>query len=174
MSDTLELSNKDRLILANQYEILSMLDKDSGDYYAELAGNLRNGHPWLYRQALRMTLSENLPDEDAEHVLTILGIYSDLRASFKNLEDKSGLNAGDVVFPGFDGNNEVELLSFATALAKADRFTDTIGKHGCPNSHMPTTDRYKKMIERWLHLGKPRYPLSKDQINQILHGSTVN
>jgi uncharacterized protein YfbU (UPF0304 family) len=172
MSVTLDLSDKDRLMLANQYEILSKLDEVNSESYAELAENLRSGHEWLYRQALEMNLSENLAEEESEYVLRILGIYGDLHSSYEKLEDKSGIEAGEVVFPGFDGNNEIEFLSFTGALAKARRFTDTLGKDGRKNSHMPTTGRYRRMIEQWEKAGKPNYPLSKADILQILHGKS--
>lgn len=98
----LELTDTHRLILANQFEILGILKKDEG--YTRLADQLREGHEWLYQQSLEY-LSPNLLKEDAELVLTILGIYSDIRESYEKLEDKSGITPQEVVFPGFDGNN---------------------------------------------------------------------
>jgi uncharacterized protein YfbU (UPF0304 family) len=172
MSVILDLSDKDRLILENQYEILSKLDKANGDSYAELAENLRSGHEWLYRQVLEMSLSENLAEKESNYVLRILGIYGDLYSSYEKLEYKSGIEAREVVFPGFDGNNEIEFLSFTGAFAKARKFTNTLGKDGNTSSHMPTTGRYRRMIERWEKAGKPNYPLSKADILQILHGKS--
>lgn len=160
----IKLTDTERLILANQYEILSLLNKDEN--YALMAESLRDGYEWLYRQYFDH-LSENLSPENAEHVLTILGIYSDMHDSYRDLPDKSGIEERHLHFPGFDGNNEAELLGFARSLRKHDRFVSTIGPTA-KNSHMPTTEMYERMIQKWQELGKPRYPYSRTQITAIL------
>jgi hypothetical protein len=162
----LELTDKERLILANQYEIMSMLDKHSAEYYLLMSETLRAGHKWLYDQYFDV-ISENLSDDDAQYVLKILGIYSDLRDSYNQLEDKSDVDEKELSFPGFDGNNESEYLSFAGNLIKHRRFETTLGKTA-KNSHMPTTSIYKRMINCWEELGSPLYPYSKEKIQKIL------
>lgn len=160
----LKLSDTERLILANQYEILATLKKDES--LERLAQNLRDGHEWLYSQGFGW-FSENLPAEAAEHVIRILGIYGDMKASFDALTDKTGIDEKLLNFPGFDDNNESELLLFTRALRKSDRFIETIG-HDAKNSHMPTTATYRRMIAKWRDLGEPNYPYSRDQIAAIL------
>lgn len=160
----LKLSDTERLLLANQYEILGHLKKD--EQYELMAQTLRDGHEWLYQQYFDV-LSENLPEEKTEHVLAILGIYGDMRDSFKDLTDKTGIEESQLNFPGFDGNNESDLLSFAQALRKSSRFEITIGATA-NNSHMPTTDMYQRMIDEWKTLGSPKYPYSKEQIAAII------
>jgi len=164
----LELTDTERLLLANQYEILGVLKKDEG--YSRMAENLRDGHKWIYEHHATR-IADNLPDEDAEHVLAILGIYSDLRDSYKQLNDKSGIDEHAVTFPGFDGNNESELLSFSRALSQNGNYAETIGKDA-RNSHMPTTDMYRRQIEAWKALGSPTHPLSKEQFLKIIEAKT--
>lgn len=160
----LKLTDTERLILANQYEIMSLLNKD--DHYALMAETLRSGYEWLYRQYFD-DLDENLDPEKAEYVLTILGIYGDMHSSFAKMEDKSSLDESQLIFPGFDGNNESELLCFTHALLKHDRFINTIGP-AARNSHMPTTQKYRRMIQKWEELGRPHFPYTKDHIIAIL------
>lgn len=160
----MQLTDVERLLLANQYEILAALKKEES--YARLAGQLRDGHEWLYSQAFDW-LSPNLPVDDAEHVLKILGIYSDLKDSYGALEDKSGIDAGALEFPGFDGNNESEFLAFSRALRDAGRFVSTVPEYG-KNSHHATTDMYSRMIAKWQELGEPLYPYSKSTILAII------
>ena len=159
-----KLTNAERLILANQYKILSHLEEDES--YGRLADELLEGHEWLYSQSLD-NVSEVMPAQDAEHVITILGIFGDLRDSYAQLTDKSGIDPHDVTFLGFDGNNESDLRSFARALRKADRFVDTLGDE-VKNSHMPTTELYGRMIDKWRELGKPNYPYSKETMLAII------
>ena len=160
----IELTDKERLFLANQYEILAALNDD--EHYALMAETLKAGHKWLYDQFFD-SLSEDLPDSQAQYVLTILGIFGDLQATYDNLTDKSDIDEKVLPFPGFDGNNESELLSFADSLIKHGRFESTLGK-SARNSHMPTSDIYRRMIQRWNELGSPNYPYSKAVIQQIL------
>lgn len=160
----LKLTDTERLLLANQYEILGLLKKD--DDYELMAETLRGGHEWIYRNYFQ-DLNENLPSSDTERVLTILGIYGDMRDSFGVLTDKSGIEESGLNFPGFDGNNESDLLSFAAALRKSGHFRNILGSTS-RNSHMPTTEIYSRMIEAWKTLGKPKYPYSKEQIVAIV------
>ena len=62
----IDLTDVERLILANQYKILSLLEKDES--YDRLSEQLLEGHKWLYSQSLD-NVSEDMPDDDAEHVL---------------------------------------------------------------------------------------------------------
>lgn len=164
----LKLTDVERLLLANQYDILGLLKKEDG--YTKMAENLRDGHKWIYEQDATY-ISDNLPDDDANHVLTILGIYSDLRYSYKQLSDKSGIDEHALIFPGFDGNNEAELRHFAHALSKNGRYIETVGRDA-RNSHMPTTDMYRRQISEWKNLGSPKYPFSKEQVEKIIDART--
>ena len=164
----LQLTDIERLLLANQYDILGLLKKDEG--YTKMAENLRDGHKWIYEQHATQ-ISDNLPDDVAEHVLTILGVYSVLRDSYKQLSDKSGIDEHAVTFPGFDGNNEAELLHFAHALSKNGNYAETIGKDA-RNSHMPTTDMDRRQITEWKNLGSPRYPFSREEVLKIVDART--
>lgn len=165
MADNVTLTKVERLMLANQYEILGLLQED--DDLTRLAQDLRDGHVWIYSEKLRNQLMDELPDSSAKEVLTILGVYSDLKSSYERLPDKSGIDPHLVVFPGFDGNNEGELLHFTAALSKNGNYARTIGEHP-RNSHMEMLDVYRRMVACWTDLGQPRYPLTKEAILAIL------
>lgn len=161
----LNLTDAERLILANQYQILARLEND--DSYEELSEQLRDGHSWLYRQTLKMSLSENLPEEDANYVVTVLSIYDTIKYSYEQLTDKTGIDEYLVNFPGFDGNNEGDLLSFSIALRKNRRFEDLLPERG-KNSHMTTSHRYTRLIEKYKSMGSPHDPLTKEQILELV------
>jgi uncharacterized protein YfbU (UPF0304 family) len=171
MTVSLDLSDKDRLILANQYEILSKLDENESDTYVLLAKSLRDGHKWLYQTQLENMLSENLSDEETQHVLDIAGLYGTLKDSYSRISDKSGIDEELLDFPGFDGNNEYELLNFANALVENGRYEVTLEPKG-KNSHMPTTETYRRMIAKWRELGEPIYPFDRETIIAILEART--
>lgn len=160
----LNLTDVERLILANQYEILGALKKDT--HYTKLAEALRDGHKWLYEQSLE-GVSEVMSDKAAEDVLKIIEIYSAMKDSYRDLADKSGIDKHLLEFRGFDGNHEGELLHFARALRENGRFEDTL-KQGDLNSHMPMRGIYDRMVGAWVKLGRPEFPYSREAILAIL------
>jgi len=164
----LKLTDVERVLLANQYEILAYIKNDP--HYEKLACTLRDGHEWLYSQDLDH-ISENLAADKAEHVIKILGIYGDMHASFEKLSNQDGIDAGSLSFPGFDGNNEADLYSFARALQANGKFEKTLGPNP-RNSHHPTTEMYERMIEKHRELNKPNFPYSREQIIAILDAQT--
>lgn len=143
----IELTDKERLFLANQHEILGHLNKDNSDYHFKLAEQLRDGHEWLYSQSFD-NFSENLPDDAAELVLNILQIYEMIQDAYDGLSDKSLISEHQIKFPGFDGNNETEFMGFVDALEKDNRFVDVI-QTGNRNSHSPKVHVYERMIAKW-------------------------
>lgn len=161
----IELTDKERLFLANQHEILGHLNTDNSDYHFKLAEQLRDGHEWLYSQSFDY-FSENLPSEDTDLVLDILQVYELIGDTYSRLSDKSGISATQVKFPGFDGNNESEFMSFVDALEKDNRYVDVI-QAGNRNSHSAKVHVYERMIAKWQELGKP-YTLTKEQLIEIL------
>ncbi|WP_290008441.1 YfbU family protein [Acinetobacter pittii] len=142
----IELTDKERLFLANQHEILGHLNKDNSDYHFKLAEQLRDGHEWLYSQSFD-NFSENLPDDAAELVLNILQIYEMIQDAYDGLSDKSLISEHQIKFPGFDGNNETEFMGFVDALEKDNRFVDVI-QTGNRNSHSPKVHVYERMIAK--------------------------
>lgn len=161
----IELTDKERLFLANQHEILGHLNKDNSDYHFKLAEQLRDGHEWLYSQSFD-NFSENLPDAAAELVLNILQIYEMIQDAYDGLSDKSLISEHQIKFPGFDGNNETEFMGFVDALEKDNRFVDVI-QTGNRNSHSPKVHVYERMIAKWQAFGKP-YNLTTEQLIEIL------
>ncbi|MDC5474701.1 YfbU family protein [Acinetobacter baumannii] len=161
----IELTDKERLFLANQHEILGHLNKDNSDYHFKLAEQLRDGHEWLYSQSFD-NFSENLPDNDAELVLNILQIYEMIQDAYDGLSDKSLISEYQIKFPGFDGNNETEFMGFVDALEKDNRFVDVI-QTGNRNSHSSKVHVYERMIAKWQEFGNP-YTLTKEQLIEIL------
>lgn len=159
----LELTDKERLILSNRYEILAFLKRDCS--YILLAAQLRAGHKWRYQKSLG-ALSENLPDEDTELVLDILEVHKALKISYDALTDKSGISIQDVSFAGFDGDNESELMDFVDTLKKSNHFVNIINA-GERNSHTPKVHTYQNMIQKWHELDRS-FTLTKDQILYIL------
>jgi uncharacterized protein YfbU (UPF0304 family) len=103
-----------------------------------------------------MSSDEETPDH-VKHVCEVLDMYDLLKFTYDHLspEDQQQL-ANDVphfdpahslAFPGFDGNNEGNLMSVANMLVKMGRFNrQDITK----NSHHPTYDSSERMLAVFL------------------------
>jgi len=156
----MKFTDTERVILANQYEILGKLGDDQA--YLDLAENLRDGHEWIYKQ--KIFVSPIFTEEKSDFVVSILELYEAIQNSFDSLSDKGSLTADRVKFPGFDGNNEGEYMRFFSALVENDQFAHVKANK---NSHMQKVSTYTNMLDKWESLGKD-YQLSLDDIEAIL------
>ena len=168
----MDLSKKDRLFLINQYEILKALNPDYSSDYEESIEILQNGYETFYSR-FDNSVYDEMSSEKSSLVFDILGIY-------RSVEDYKHNNPGDEEieghswsnFKGFDGNNETEYMAFTRFLIeKQEKFTEQLvykQETDNYNSHMPTLEQYRNMVQKWRELGE-NYETSKDNILQILN-----
>lgn len=166
------MDNTQRKILANQYKILAKIESQNGykelaKKFADLSLIYENGYSSLY---VDDNIPQELSKEDCEFVINILDLYDKLNASFVKLKN-SELSEEDVSFKGFDGNNESDLLNFAVFFINypTSRFSFIKNRDITSlNSHSEKKDRYKKMLEAYINMGKP-VSLNEEQIKEIIN-----
>ncbi len=177
----MNLSQLDRVMLANQYKILALLDSGSSDYYDTMREALEQGFESYYEEELfKAAYPETLSSEDSTLVIDAMSMYDALQNSYRRLDDQSGIEEDRLVFPGFDGNHETAHYSYARFVVEREqRFTglrfekDRDGDDTPPaildrfNSHSPTLDFYRARISAWKALPN-RYDLSREEILSIL------
>jgi len=161
----MELSRKDRLILANQYRLLALLDKREAATYNRYVEILENGFEVEYENILQQIDEDVLTVEQAREVFDVMNMFRALKHNYDQLEDKEGINNYPITFHGFSGNDEGKQWSFARYLQANQRFTD-IGE-GDLNSHGPELDTYRRMLPEW-HKSADKFDLTKDDILRIL------
>lgn len=161
----MELTKTERLILANQYEILGELK--SSDYYRELSQNLKLGFLDLYSNIFK-EIEPVFMDDSAEFVYDTLALYTLLKDSYEGLsnDDKQQVKEAKVVFTGFDAYTESRYLSFILALRRSGRFIGILSDTNL-DSHTPNAANYRQMIHVWRTMSKPAFPLSAEQIKAI-------
>ncbi|WP_219702749.1 YfbU family protein [Marinomonas lutimaris] len=147
----MEISKKDRVMLINQYRILALLDENEASHYNELIQILENGYSKFY-SLIDQWVSDDMPEEEGELVLNILTLYraiDSVKSKFKSEEVTQNPYS---IFPGFDGNNETEYMSFARFLVKEQgKFREQeryLKDNDDMNSHSPMVNKYKRMIEK--------------------------
>ncbi|MBK7280009.1 YfbU family protein [Candidatus Aalborgicola defluviihabitans] len=146
----------ERLILANQFEILAVLRNNNE--FALTAQSFRLGHEWLYKKCFHDFLND-MPSADANEVVSILYLFGKLQNSYTNLTDKSGIDESRLKFPGFSSRDEREQFDFAEALHARGFYIEAMGEKVCDATE-PTGDMYKRMIQADSNILKQK-PLSE-------------
>ncbi|MEB9421054.1 YfbU family protein [Bacillus cereus] len=180
------LSLKERLILANQYEILSRLTQD--EYEKKQFENLQNifasGYSRYYSLATEH-FSDEVSDEECKFVVDVLSLYSSLYYSRKNNKEvQDAIDEKDVLFKGFDLNDstEVKYYSFYKFLVQdLERFVEfkeliESGKIEDYNSHGfgPSMKKLADMVAKRNEIirkddfSRPN-ELTVEEINEILN-----
>jgi len=166
----MELSKLERLNLINQFLILEKLYPEEADYYAKHRKAIQEGYKLHYRWIFEHIYDE-MSEDECQEVLDILEMYRAFAWSYMGITGKKEVDER-LKFEGFDGNNESNQHSYASYfIIELDRFQELLyGKeYNDFNSHMPTMDRYRRMLEVWKSFGTPKQMrLSMDQIEQIL------
>ncbi len=159
------LSRTDRLILANQYRLLALLDKPDADTYNKYVEILREGFETEYSHFFQEIDEDILISADAHEVFEVMNMFRALKYGYQNLDDKSGIDSYPITFHGFSGNDEGKQWAYAQYLQANQRYTD-IGE-GDLNSHSPEMDTYRRMLPEW-QKSADKFELTKEDIQRIL------
>ncbi|WP_424475375.1 YfbU family protein [Oceanobacillus kimchii] len=180
------LSFKERLLFANQYEILSRLanDKYEKEQYENLRDIFSSGYSRYYSFATEH-FSDEVSDEECKFVIDVLNLYRDLYYSREHSEEAQNLiEEENVLFKGFDLNDSLEVKYFSfykflvEQLGRYGEIKELMdsGKIEDYNSHGfgPSMDRLTKMISKRNEiLERDKYHRHDDltikEINEILN-----
>ncbi|EKT55623.1 YfbU family protein [Providencia sneebia] len=163
----MEMTNAQRLILSNQYKMMTMLDPENGDRYRRLQTIIERGFGLQLRE-LDRDFGE-LSEGTCRTIIDIMEMYHALQVSYENMADKQGIDARRVQFLGFDAATEARYLSYVRFMVNTEgRYTHfDSGTHGF-NSQTPMWDKYVRMLGIWRACPR-QYHLSAVEINQIFN-----
>ena len=158
-----------RLVLANQYRILALLDEGSAATWEAAIEIAEEFQPYARLPGVEMMLDyrrDPLTVEEQDFVMDAMEVFAILQDA-----EKAGCKPPapykESAFPGFDGNNETKLMAYARDLRDRQhkwQYLEVASKD--LNAHRPTAAMYERMIEAWKAQGKP-HSLSKDQYARI-------
>ncbi|WP_079222600.1 YfbU family protein [Stenotrophomonas maltophilia] len=145
----MELSKKDRVLLINQYRILSHLDESEAGRYQELIEILENGYTIFYSM-IDSWVDDEMGLEDGRFVLNVLDLYRAMEDLKRRSKDSRILDHGFSYFRGFDGNGETQYMAFCRFLVEVQgKFQEQrsyLLKNDNFNSHLPMRDKYMRML----------------------------
>ena len=166
----MKLTKVERLLLANQYRILSMLEKERADEYDALREALERGYEAVYEDRIFLDIFDGLPVEECRFGQEVMALYWTIQRSYEELPDKAGIDERHIVFRGFDGNYETEYLAYARyVVEKEQRFPYLKLGRARFNSHMPMVEHYRRQIALWESMDK-KPELTAADITSILEG----
>ena len=147
----MELSKKDRLIIANQLKILAKLYPSESNEYENQRKAIESGYSLNY-SGIFDSIYDEMSKEECQEVIDILNMYRAITFSFQKLKDKVDIDEYYLKFQGFDGNNETDQYSYVCYFViDLNRFQEL--KYGLEypdlNSHSPMLEKYRKMLEVW-------------------------
>jgi hypothetical protein len=165
----MKLSKVERLILANQFQLLSV---EENDYYSkETCKNystiLLEGYEFLYDDIFS-GMDEIVSSEKCRFVLDVLNMYRTISNSYLELSKKgTDLTERDIAFKGFDGNNETGEYSFLRFFIKDyNRFEDLEENEFMEfNSHWPSIEKYEKRLDIYNNIISSKK--EKDKFNYL-------
>lgn len=167
----MDISNVQRLILSNQYKIMTFLDPDNAERYRRYQTIIERGFG-LQMNELERDFTE-LSEETCRTIINIMEMYHALQISNSNLRDylkeKADIDERRLNFLGFDAATESRYLSYVRFLVNTEgRYTHfDSGSHGF-NSQTPMWDKYQRMLAIWQACPR-QYHLCAVEIVQILN-----
>lgn len=170
----MDLNEKERLILYNQYEILKLLNEDKYEKrQCEINQKiLVQGFKNQYQELIN-GFEEEVSETVSQFVWDVLNLHRRLLFSYHALsdEEKHKIDVRSIKYNGFDGNEEGEYYSFANFILKDLRLFEEIYDEGKAelNSHSNMLDTYEAMVDEWKATGKKSYDnLNAEEIKKIM------
>lgn len=152
----MKLTDAEKIILTNQYEILKGIYPRRKDEFELISSALQIGYEEDFEQLIGHF---DAPLES--------GVYREVRNILEMFRALGPEETSGVRFAGFDGNEEIDHYGYARFLLE-DRglWRESRPSDGDYNTHYPVLTEYREMLEEWERCGK-RFDLTSEEIERI-------
>lgn len=163
----MEMTHAQRLILSNQYKMMSMLDPDNAERYRRQQTIIERGYGLQMRELDREF--GQLTEEVCRTIIDIMEMHHALQVSWSNLKDPCAIEERRLTFLGFDAATEARYLGYVRFMVNVEgRYTHfDSGTHGF-NAQTPMWQKYQRMLTSW-HTSPRQYHLCANEIAQIIN-----
>lgn len=165
----MEMSNAQRLILSNQYYLMSQMDPDNAAKYRRLQTIVERGYE-LQMCELNKEFG-CLKEELCREVIDIMEMYHAMQESFKMLADnaRADMDSRRLEFLGFDLTTESQLTHYVRFLVDSEGLYPQFskGEHHF-NSQTPMLNKYRRMLSTWRSCPR-QYHLSVAEFKKIFN-----
>ncbi|MCY7964988.1 YfbU family protein [Bacillus inaquosorum] len=175
----LELTKAQRVILINQMEILKKLQPSKEEEYDKYIEILDRGYTPYYSEIFGEP-DEELDKDISRQVFDVFDMYQALYFDYQNLteDEREQINEKDVLFKGYDGNNESQysFAHFVVFEMERYKFIKELldeGKIESMNSHRGMAGHYKELLNRYHRIReennkKHQRRLTLEQIKEVI------
>lgn len=164
----MDMTNAQRLILSNQYYLMSQLTPENEAKYRRLQTIVERGY------GLQMRELDNdfgcIPEEACRNIIDYMEMHHALQESYKMLDDasQSQVEPRRLQFLGFDAATESQQVHYVRFLTEEEGLYPQFNKSEHQfNSQVPMNDKYQRMLQTWRNCPR-QYHLSSSEITQIL------
>ncbi|MBY6197425.1 YfbU family protein [Vibrio hangzhouensis] len=165
----MEMTNAQRLILSNQYYLMSQMNPENAAKYRRLQTIVERGYELQMRE-LNKEFGCLIEDECRE-VIDIMEMYHAMQESNKMLseDERKNVDQRRLEFLGFDIATEAQLVNYVRFLVDSEGLYPQFdkGDHHF-NSHVPMLDKYRRMLTTWRNCPR-QYHLSSAEFTQIFN-----
>ncbi|PKH24419.1 hypothetical protein CIG19_08265 [Enterobacterales bacterium CwR94] len=163
----MEMTHAQRLILSNQYQMMTLLDPDNAVRYRRYQTIVERGYGLQLRE-LDREFGE-LSEAVCRGIIDVMEMHHALHESWSNLKEKADIDPRRLQFLGFDAATEARLLGYVRFMVNIEgRYTHfDSGTHGF-NAQTPMAEKYQRMLNVW-HTCPRQYHLSANEIAQIIN-----
>lgn len=165
----MEMTPAQRLILSNQYRLMSQLEPENAEKYRRLRTIVERGYTLQLRE-----LDKDFGDiceETCRQVIEVMEMYHALQESFSNmsLDNQENVDTRRLQFLGFDAATEAHLMHYVRFLTENEGLYPQFDKaqHHF-NSQTPMQEKYQRMLISWRHCPR-QYHLSQAEINRVMN-----
>lgn len=165
----MEMTDAQRLILSNQYYLMSRLTPDNSEKYQRLQTIVERGYG-LQMQELNKEFG-CITEDECREIINIMEMYHAMQESNKMLGDaeRNNVDQRRLMFLGFDIASEAQQVNYVRFLVESEGLYTQFekGDHHF-NAQMPMLDKYRRMLTTWQNCPR-QYHLSAAEFKQIFN-----
>ncbi|CAK3572511.1 UPF0304 family protein YfbU [Vibrio crassostreae] len=163
----MEMTNAQRLILSNQYYLMSQMDPENSAKYQRLQTIVERGYELQMRELNKEFGC--LTEAECREIIDLMEMYHAMQESNKMLaeQERAEVDQRRLQFLGFDIASEAQIVHYVRFLVDSEGLYPQFDKADHHfNSQMPMLDKYRRMLTTWRNCPR-QYHLCATELSQI-------
>ncbi|MCW4439682.1 YfbU family protein [Vibrio splendidus] len=163
----MEMTNAQRLILSNQYYLMSQMDPENSAKYQRLQTVVERGYELQMRELNKEFGC--LTEAECREVIDIMEMYHAMQESNKMLaeQERAEVDQRRLQFLGFDIASEAQSVHYVRFLVDSEGLYPQFDKADHHfNSQIPMLEKYRRMLTTWRNCPR-QYHLCATELSQI-------
>ncbi|ANP76110.1 hypothetical protein A134_06775 [Vibrio crassostreae 9CS106] len=163
----MEMTNAQRLILSNQYYLMSQMDPENSAKYQRLQTIVERGYELQMRELDKEFGC--LTEAECREIIDIMEMYHAMQESNKMLaeQERAEVDQRRLQFLGFDIASEAQIVHYVRFLVDSEGLYPQFDKADHHfNSQMPMLEKYRRMLTTWRNCPR-QYHLCATELSQI-------